>query len=130
MQTFKGLSVVAAVFFALSIPALASSPGGHSERKDSNILLGDIDSDAKAIHDRAVQTVSETWRRTFLIANLAVLTMDERHRWFLDGTERYAVVGGAERVVADRGTSKDLLTSRGQASAIEIWRAFARGDAA
>ena len=94
------------------------------------LLLGDLESDAKAIHDRAVETVSETWRRTFLITNRAVLTMDERHQWFLDAAERYAVVGGAERVVADRGTSKDLQTSKGHASAIEIRRAFARGDAA
>lgn len=84
----------------------------------------------QAIHDLAQSSVTEPWRRTFLLTDPTVLTASELTRWFNDSTGRYAVIGGDGRVVADRGDCGQFLRADGDPSIIRIRQAFVRGDSA
>jgi hypothetical protein len=94
------------------------------------LLAGAESSDAGRIHDRAIEAVTESWRKPFLITDQTVLTPQERTRWFSDVDQRYAVVGGDARAVVERGASSDLLTQKGDPSVMAIRVAYAAGDEA
>ncbi|MGQ0720398.1 MAG: hypothetical protein ACT4PE_02365 [Candidatus Eiseniibacteriota bacterium] len=94
------------------------------------LLLGPRGGREQAIHDLAQSSVTEPWRRTFLVTAPTLLTAAEFTRWFKGSTGRYTVIGGTGRVVAASGACSQLLRADGGPSIIRIRQAFVQGDLA
>lgn len=102
------------------------------------VLSGSENTSAQAIHDLADSRIKELWRKTFWIANLAVLKTEELEgedaKLFARGG-RYAVIGRCknsdgklERAIVQRGYHADLLDSGGAPDLNKIKAAFRAGD--
>lgn len=102
------------------------------------VLSGSDATAAGAIHDAAQESITESWRKTFWIANLDLLTSaeleSESAKLFARGG-RYAFIGRCKgedgrlhRAIVARGYHADLLDSGGKPDVIKIRRAFNNAD--
>jgi len=111
-------------------------PTGVNETVDplsrANIVLlisGAEDSPSRDIHDKAVDKISEPWRKTFLITDLSILTPAERTKW-VGSDGRYAVYRVNGPKAGPRGNIADLQLNSGGPSIMKIKSAFRRGKLA
>ena len=99
----------------------------HDDTMVILVLSGSGGSAAEAVHNKALVEIIEPWRKTFLVENLALLSLDEANRWFGGKTEHYAVLGRAGKVVCQSGPTDDFMVA-GRPSPIEIRYAFSAGE--
>ena len=86
-------------------------------------------SDARRVHDEVEELFErqQTWRRTVLVTDLALLTADERRDW-LDQPDRHAFVARRSRRTTGKGTVGDLLKQNGEPSRRDLRRGFSTAD--
>ena len=96
------------------------------------IVFGGDGDEADAIHDLAVDKVTQPWRTTLLLSDRTLLTSAEKSAWKA-AAARYVVLGVDDqerRVVSETGPLSDLLLADGTPSVLAIRQAFAAGEQA
>lgn len=91
-------------------------------------LFGQAGSKAEQIYTMAKTSVTEEWRQTVLIPDIAVLTPEEKTQWF-SGPDTYTAISKG-RAAVDKGPLSNLCFSSGNPEPRKIKNAFAKADKA
>ena len=115
---------------ALGLPRDASGEPEPSARPNVVLLLfGSERGPARDLHDTSEATMTQPWRRTFLVTDASILTASEWSRWGA-GEGRYAVHKVDGDLVPTKGEIAELQLVSGRPSRRKLRGAFAHGEQA
>lgn len=91
------------------------------------LLLFGTNTTAENIHKTASDSISEPWRKTFLIENISILSEKEKAEWYKDD---YSFTTLSKNKIVVEKNNIDLLCNSGNPSIRKIKSIFAKADLA
>lgn len=120
----------AALDRALGLPRDASGKPKPSARPNVVLLLfGSEHGPERDLHDTSEATMTQPWRKTFLVTDSSILTASERSRWGAVD-DHYAVHKVDGDLVPTKGEIVELQLMSGRPSRRKLRSAFAHAEQA